>query len=336
MKKNIFAFIICLPGLSVKTYSQTLTAANSNPVIGDVFAYATGVYTPQGNGGAGQLWNFSSLTITSSAQSYTMTSPPSQYTSTMFTTSNISRQIGSGPIEFFRTNANGIDFLGNLYPGPPITVIEFSIAQTILAYPFSLNSSNSYIWSYATPNTPPAVVSVTTTIICDGTGTLVTASGTYSNTLRVHTIETYTFLGGSSIANTYKWYTPGIHGELLNIHSYLESSYNGSVTDQGSKIYSPPASSTISTVGLKDNEAGKTHTYIYPNPASDNLFIESESIFPFKILLINSLGQTILETGTISDKNKTIDISTFCAGIYFLQVYSNNELVKQQKVIISR
>lgn len=70
---------------------------------------------------------------------------------------------------------------------------------------------------------------------------------------------------------------------------------------------------------------------IYPNPASDNLTIAlSQDIKHLEIRLLNSMGQTILQT-----QSNNIDISHFPNGVYFLNVRSDKYEVNK-KVVIAR
>ncbi|MCC6722302.1 MAG: T9SS type A sorting domain-containing protein [Bacteroidia bacterium] len=60
---------------------------------------------------------------------------------------------------------------------------------------------------------------------------------------------------------------------------------------------------------------------IYPNPASDNVFIENMKNGSFKIFSIN--GELIL----FGNFNLMIDVSTIPAGIYLINIYSQNKSV---------
>ena len=70
---------------------------------------------------------------------------------------------------------------------------------------------------------------------------------------------------------------------------------------------------------------------VYPNPASDNLTVAlSQDIKHLEIRLLNSIGQTILQT-----QSNNIVLSHFPNGVYFLNVRTEKyELNK--KVVIAR
>lgn len=71
---------------------------------------------------------------------------------------------------------------------------------------------------------------------------------------------------------------------------------------------------------------------IFPNPASDNIAISSNSEIS-NIAIINILGEKVLDE-TINCDSHSIDISKFPRGTYFLQAKFNNGSSKTQKIII--
>jgi hypothetical protein len=74
---------------------------------------------------------------------------------------------------------------------------------------------------------------------------------------------------------------------------------------------------------------------IYPNPASDKLYIETLNIDENAVIsLVNTLGQNIFME-QISSDYKELDISQISKGVYFVNVISNNKSYKIGKVIIT-
>ena len=76
-------------------------------------------------------------------------------------------------------------------------------------------------------------------------------------------------------------------------------------------------------------------TSIFPNPAQHSFFLEiNASRFDAgSIQIINSTGSTVLEINSIKTLQK-IDISTFTAGIYTVNVFTNSQLLETQKLSI--
>jgi hypothetical protein len=71
---------------------------------------------------------------------------------------------------------------------------------------------------------------------------------------------------------------------------------------------------------------------IYPNPAKDRLFIDSNSDIE-KICLFNMTGQKVLELDNINTHNFSLELSDLPAASYFLQI-SNGAKVSISKLLI--
>jgi hypothetical protein len=69
---------------------------------------------------------------------------------------------------------------------------------------------------------------------------------------------------------------------------------------------------------------------IYPNPAKDNISIESNSNSKQRLDIVNLIGQTVY-SAYIYGKT-TVDVSTFSRGIYFLRLNTMNETVVKKFV----
>ena len=83
---------------------------------------------------------------------------------------------------------------------------------------------------------------------------------------------------------------------------------------------------------LTDIESVKTPNklLIYPNPAKDNLTIETNINTEQKIEIINLIGQTVYTT--IINKKATINTSAFARGVYILKLYNDKESVVRKFV----
>jgi hypothetical protein len=84
---------------------------------------------------------------------------------------------------------------------------------------------------------------------------------------------------------------------------------------------------------VSSHEIGQSTIKIYPNPVSNNLIIETEDHFDFKIRIFNLQGQSILE-----DKNNTVvDVSSIPNGFYLLEIIdlkSGKKLV--ESIVVER
>lgn len=72
---------------------------------------------------------------------------------------------------------------------------------------------------------------------------------------------------------------------------------------------------------------------IYPNPVQDFINVKSD-VSISKVVIKDVIGRIVLET--IPNENVLkIDLENFASGVYFLSCYSENNLIKQEKLILT-
>jgi len=89
------------------------------------------------------------------------------------------------------------------------------------------------------------------------------------------------------------------------------------------KIY---AQLEVFVLGLNDNELNKGLS-IYPNPSSNMVTVNSKTDLLTSISVFDINGKQILDINTVNAETKTLDISNFSNGIYFMTI--NNEVTKK-------
>lgn len=83
-------------------------------------------------------------------------------------------------------------------------------------------------------------------------------------------------------------------------------------------------------LGIEENNFINS-LYIFPNPATDEIFISNKSGSTInEIIIYNQLGQNVLHQVGI---NNAIDVSMLQSGIYIIEVISGNS-IKREKIII--
>ena len=82
----------------------------------------------------------------------------------------------------------------------------------------------------------------------------------------------------------------------------------------------------VFVLGLNDNELNKGLS-IYPNPSSNRVTVNSKTDLLTSISVFDINGKQILDINTINAETKTLDISNFSNGIYFMTI--NNEVTKK-------
>lgn len=81
--------------------------------------------------------------------------------------------------------------------------------------------------------------------------------------------------------------------------------------------YAPRPGST-SVGNMPGNSVGR----IYPNPASDRLFIESTDVNAFQIV---SMTGSVQAQGTVNSRKQEVDISSLAPGMYLLKLTNNRQ-----------
>jgi hypothetical protein len=76
---------------------------------------------------------------------------------------------------------------------------------------------------------------------------------------------------------------------------------------------------------IDDITKHKNNFVVYPNPSTNELFIESKNLEENEFNIINLLGKKVA-SGRINGKTETIDISSLPPNVYILRIA--NEAVK--------
>jgi Secretion system C-terminal sorting domain len=84
--------------------------------------------------------------------------------------------------------------------------------------------------------------------------------------------------------------------------------------------------------GIQEYLAGRSHSYFFPNPATDKITIEtSGETKEGNLSIVNIQGQELI-TRQLSENKTVIDISTLPNGVYFMRV-TNDKTVEVGKII---
>ena len=127
-------------------------------------------------------------------------------------------------------------------------------------------------------------------------------------------------------ANKADFLTEGLSiGLLVKIYNiqFIEERMEPTTQNSGSRLLNSQADGSVL---LSDN------IRMYPNPAKDQLFIESSDEENSEIQLTDLTGKVILkETCTI---NCIISLNTLQNGIYLVNLYKQNSLVSTKKIVV--
>jgi hypothetical protein len=135
-----------------------------------------------------------------------------------------------------------------------------------------------------------------------------------------------------------------IDGVLLGYNVYLneiqvneeiieEKEYRAELTETGSYqvsiVYEHCESELSKPVGIKEHWAA-SYT-IFPNPTSGNVTIEGEGLNRIEIYDVQ--GRKLVEYNNIND-NLQINVNKYENGIYFVKMYSDNNIIVTKQLVI--
>lgn len=202
------------------------------------------------------------------------------------------------------------------------------------------NGASTYTW-----NTTATTNVITDTPATTTTYSVIGASGTCSNTALVQV--TVNALPNVSISATSQTICAGETATLTG--SGAENYAWGPQGNAQSIIVSPAASTTYTLVGTDANNCSAQTTYIlevdqcvglteysgdnfisvYPNPTLNDIVIEVSK--PYKMTILNALGQVVNESLLESGKNE-ITLNRQAKGIYFVRL-EYNKAIKTVKIV---
>ncbi len=334
MKKSLhMLFFTCLVLATISATAQpTLTGAGVNPYIGATFTTNNCDYVNEGNAGANQTWDLSSMTITNSNQ-ITIKSPSNTPNGSSFPNANLAwtGAGGSGETGYYNGSSSSLEFHGMDVPGT--VTISYNDPEDLLRFPFTYNDTYTDTWGASfTGSGMTFHREGTSTITADGYGTLITPEGTFNNVLRVHINQVYqdsANIAGSPYilnynADTYIWYKEGYH-------SHLASTYSLSST-AGPQTYSSYSSNPpVSTEEINAEIKCK----IYPNPADKIVNITTSiSQEDVELRLFNALGQEVNAPAAINGSSIQLDVAELHEGLYFLQLINDDKLISTRRLMV--
>jgi hypothetical protein len=331
MRKSLQKLLLlAFLGLSLKSFAQpTLTAAGCSPAIGNTTTSISNGGFAQGAAGANQTWNLSSIgnTGNTTAQFISVSSAPN---GSQFTNSNLASSSG-GAYSFFNSTVSALTLNGVISPssGP---VITYSNGEDILRFPFTFGNTYTDNWAATFTSGVDFFRTGSTTVTADAYGTLITPQVTFTNTLRIHFVQTYhdssDFADGDYTNDEYFWYKEGIKEALASTYTFTSNFAGQTNTITG-------GSYAGGTVGMQDNSADLAFI-LAPNPAQEkiNITINDNNLGQIKSRIINQIGQEVVpieNVNNIAGNNMQFDVAHLKNGIYTLQlILEDNSLINKR------
>lgn len=314
----------------------SLTGANSNPVVGDVFIWKRGSYVSPGSAGASQTWNLSALNGTATIN-YSVVVPGSTPYGASFPSANLSITDGT---EYVYQQGSASNYL---YYGSRTgsVTLAYSNPETHLTYPFNYTNTFTDSWNC---NFISASINFTrtgtSTVTADGYGTCITPAGTFANVMRVHWQQNYkdTTMGMTIFYKNdeYIWYRPGTHYAIAFVNTFTTTTFSTPqvITNGGYLQNVVTGTEEVSNLFNRFN--------VYPNPTADALYLNAPAgtIEKTEFVVCNSLGQEVKVINgndvSVTNEYSQLNVSDLVPGIYFLRVRYEDSVIKNQRFVIAR
>jgi uncharacterized repeat protein (TIGR03803 family) len=223
---------------------------------------------------------------------------------------------------------------------PPTPIITTSGASTFCegdSVILTASAGNSYLWSNGkTTQSNTITTSGNYSVkITNANGCSATSSATTVTVNALPPTPTITASGAiltSSAASGNQWYLNSVIIVGATAKSYTATK-NGNYSVVVTNAQSCSASSAIfalSAVGIAGIENSNSFV-IYPNPNKGDFTIEG-TVANKELVITNVLGELIFKTKTNSGKTE-ISLSNMPAGIYFLQINTENGIISKKVFI---
>jgi len=304
-------------------FSQTHNVVNLSGPIGP------------GSAGQGQTWNFAGAT---SDSSYTETNyaPVNATGGSNFPLASYGTEVNStSGTSFYVGSSVALQLIGN-YAGDisGSVIANFDNAMDLMQFPASFSSA--FNDPYNANITSPFLnfsINGTNDVLVDGSGSLTTPTGTYSNVLRVKSINNYQYIGlpplpgtvTSGTTTSYLWVSPDYPGYMLMNYSI---DVQGTTSDTTITYSANP-------LGIQ-NVANQT-LQISPNPANEFVTVGFPSGTELNRVEVLDLSGRVVAIETVNGKSNrlTISTSTFTNGLYIVRAVDTKGAIVTSKITVA-
>lgn len=280
--------------------------------------------TSPGASGANVTWDLSSAVFSGANYTYTAQSISSVPGAGQFPNANAAYQVdltdGFSGYYFFDYTVGFTDH-GELITGTGLDLVApYSDPMTYCTTPIIFGGSGSDTYAFAsTNNTITSNTTGTITWNVDAYGTLVLPNATYTNVLRVRTLEvetTTTIISGFPITNesqeeSWLWFKAGYPLPLLT-YSIITDDFG---TEPGA------TAAIVSFSGSTGfNETPQAPLLVQPNPANTFCNVRFPGMTDPHVRLLDATGQVLLDRRLKGfEPSVRIDLEDRAPGVYLVQ-----------------
>ena len=312
--------------LSIGAKAQlTLTKVANEPLVGDsrtMVGYDSTSSVPKSTG-LGKAWNFSSFAAANWTETSTYTTVASVPGSSLYPGATIANIRGGNDFEFFKSNGNNWEFMGDNNP-PNNYLVTLSNTAVFYAWPVAFGATNSDMASgMQVDNGNTLTLTGIVSYTAAGTGTVTLPGGiVHNNCLQVIQSVSVSMVTGTNASVmtqiTYQYFSAGKKFPVAEIQYSQQSSLAGVFKDFF-------ATFDISGVQASINEqtGSNDNLLLFPVPARNDLLIKLPgSLIPETVSIYDLSGRLVMQT----ENTNSIDVSNLAASCYLIKIKSGNEL----------
>lgn len=310
-------------------FAQTLTQSANAPAPGNTNnrkGADTTATLPNNTTGSGVTWNMTlSITTNTRVFSENWVNPSTLPGTSAFVSAgaNVCR---SDSTLFMKSSSTQLEYLGDMFPNGSVT--QFTNSAKVMQYSFSLNNSftDNFSGFMNVSGLGTLNVSGNLTVTADGQGTLIlptNPSPTSYTVLRVKTqvnmtatgTGTISFITGTINTITYDYYKTGMKFPLISYNYQTTNVPAMGINNQKDFNMDYDASLVLDVNTLNANTP---YVFIYPNPTSDILNVETNTNKPYTIELFNLQGQSVFHKTL--EPHTPIDTKFLSSGAYIILI----------------
>lgn len=335
MKKSLLITSLLLSGATMAQF----TPANE-PAVGasqTMYLCDSNYTNYSGTTGSGVTWDYSGITqVGTNTKLVSVQDPASTPEGASFAASTKALVIDGFVTTYINSTAAERSSQGFVFEEPTFgtVVAEFSNDnEKLMNYPFAVTNSltDFFDGTITTGTTGTTACSGNNVATVDGLGTLIlNSTTTLTNVLRYKLIDTATttvpFIGDAVLVRTqFEYYTNTGNNLPVFVHSSVEVTIGGAPQTVNVVL----SSVAPDPLGVETNALASVITY--PNPATETISVNGLQ-HDATLTLLDAQGKTI-STRKVTPATATMNVSTVQAGVYFLNITSNNQ-TKVERVII--
>lgn len=317
MRQTLFFLLMASGVISAQT---TITKAFNDPISGETANYLSVTGTPDNSAtGSGVTFNNASLALGSA--SVTNYSTPTSTEITTFPNSTL-KMAAPGNTVYYKQSASKLEITGLVTTDATLNLSANN--GTFISYPAAFGySETDQAQGTFSSTAASGLCKGTITISADASGTLILGSATYTNVLRIKSVQnfnlhlpndtTFLFPIGTIVNTSYSYYNSTNKFPLLTTIQTVINVPLAGINNQTTN-----AAQALNTANLATNElTAKEKLKIYPNPAQE--FIEFKvGTEKYETAKIYTLDGRLVKTSAI--QSGKVQVSDLPSASYFIEV----------------